>query len=383
MERSLKNYYDSPRLSQSKLKLLLLGVKAFNEITEPELFFEEKQHFIIGSAVDTLLTRGVEQFNQEFYVSNLENKPSDTVKSIINEVFSKANIGVDKVGLFAPTLRDYPDLILEACNNHSYQSNWKDETRVNKIIENFPYWEELVESNGKTILTIEDKALIDTIVNNLLNHEAIKFYFNNFADGIEIINQLHIDFEIDGVECKALLDGVIIDRNNKTLLPYDIKTTGDKVINFPRAMRKHHYQIQAAWYMEALKQWKDKSTEFKDYNILNFEFIVESTTEPGFPKRFYCSDDLLHIGKYGRPEIRYTGEIMYSCLDTDYKFPMGVSNHTNKCLTKAPVIGYLKLLEAYKFYSSRNDWSTDLINHSVLPEVLMYDTNFDVMDCFI
>lgn len=382
MERSLKNYYDSPRLSQSKLKLLLLGVKAFNEITEPELFFEEKQHFIIGSAVDTLLTRGVEQFNQEFYVSNLENKPSDTVKSIINEVFSKANIGVDKVGLFAPTLRDYPDLILEACNNHSYQSNWKDETRVNKIIENFPYWEELVESNGKTILTIEDKVLIDTIVTNFLNDEGIKFYFSNFADETEIINQLHIDFEIDGVECKALLDGVIVDKANKCLLPYDIKTIGDKVINFPRAMRRHNYQIQAAWYTEALRQWKDKSTEFKNYKILNFEFLVESTTEPGFPKKYSCSDELLYIGKYGRPEIRYTGEALYSSLDEGYKFPSKVSFHDNRALVKPAVIGYMRLLESFKYYSRTNNWSEDLINQTFLPETLSYDTNINVMDCF-
>ena len=243
MERRLEDYYNSPRLSQSKLKLLLSGVKAFTEVKEPELFFEEKQHFILGSAVDCLVTRGTEQFEQEFYISRLENKPSDTVKSIINEVFYKANITPEQIGLFAPNFIDYRDLILESCDSHNYQLNWKNETRVNKILENYEYWNELVESNGKIILTTEDESLINKIVLNFLQNDNTKYYFTSFAEEKEIINQLHIDFEIEGVECKALLDGVVVNAEDKTLEPFDVKTTGDKVFYFPKSMRRFRYDI--------------------------------------------------------------------------------------------------------------------------------------------
>lgn len=243
MERRLEDYYNSPRLSQSKLKLLLSGVKAFTEVKEPELFFEEKQHFILGSAVDCLVTRGFLQFKQEFYISKLVNKPSDTVKSIINEVFDKASVSLYQIGLFAPNFSDYSDLILECCNSHNYQMNWKDETRINKILENYEYWQELIDSNGKTILTVEDEAIINKIVLNFLENENTNYYFTTFAEEKEILNQLHIDFEIDGVECKALLDGVIVNTKNKTLEPFDIKTTGDKSFYFAKSMRRFRYDI--------------------------------------------------------------------------------------------------------------------------------------------
>lgn len=381
MGRELDNYYNSPRLSQSKLKLLLVGVRAFNEVKEPELFFEEKQHFIIGSAVDTYLTRGVEQFNQEFYVSILENKPSDTVKSIINEVFSKANINIEQIGIFAPRLDEFKDLVLESCNNHSYQSNWKDETRVNKILENYSYWEELVESNGKTILTTEDKRLIDEITTNFLNSDSTNKYFTTFADDIEILNQLHIDFQIDDVECKALLDGVIVNHFDKTLQPYDIKTIGDKVINFPKSLRRHNYQIQAAWYTEALNQWK-KNSKFEKYKILNFDFLVESTVEPGYPMVFTCDDELLYIGKYGRPEIAYSGEVIFYPFSNEYaNLPKEIKQIYREALVKPAVIGYNKLLQAYKYYRDIDDWSVDkcMIDGE---RVIGYDTNISLMDCF-
>ena len=52
--KETKLYFESEGLSQSKLKLLLLDPKKFNEVKEQELYFEENKHFLIGSAVDFL-----------------------------------------------------------------------------------------------------------------------------------------------------------------------------------------------------------------------------------------------------------------------------------------------------------------------------------------
>lgn len=359
MEKRLEDYYNSPRLSQSKLKLLLSGVKAFTEIKEPELFFEEKQCFIIGSAVDCLVTRGTQQFEQEFYVSKLENKPSDTVKSIINEVFYKSGITLEQIGLFAPNFSDYTQLILESCNSHNYQSNWKDDTRINKILENYEYWNELVESNGKTILTTEDESLINKIVLNLLQNDNTKYYFTTFAEEKEIVNQLHINFEIEGVECKALLDGVIVNTEEKTLEPFDIKTTSDRIINFPKSVRKFGYFIQASFYTEALKQWKARHKIYKDYKIKNFMFVVSSLLEPESPMLFKCTDDIIYVGKYGRGKINY---ITDSGITVKFK---------------SPTIGYIDLIKAYKHYQ-RVGWEKDSINKYLID--LDLDTELNLFD---
>ena len=60
----VEDYYTNPTISQSQLKLLLgPDPSIFNTIQEPDLYFEEKKHFIIGNGVDIQLTRPIEEFN--------------------------------------------------------------------------------------------------------------------------------------------------------------------------------------------------------------------------------------------------------------------------------------------------------------------------------
>ena len=49
----VEDYYTNPAISQSQLKLLLgSDPSIFNTIQEPDLYFEEKKHFLIGDGVD-------------------------------------------------------------------------------------------------------------------------------------------------------------------------------------------------------------------------------------------------------------------------------------------------------------------------------------------
>ena len=127
----VEEYYTNPAISQSKLKLLLgPNPNIFNTIQEPELYFEEKKHFLIGDAVDIQLTRSMEEFNQKFHISNLQNKPSDTIKSIINQVYDHVR---EIYGREIQTIDRYADAILDACNDHNYQSRWIDNTRISVV----------------------------------------------------------------------------------------------------------------------------------------------------------------------------------------------------------------------------------------------------------
>ena len=131
----VEDYYTNPAISQSQLKLLLgPDPSIFNTIQEPDLYFEEKKHFIIGDGVDIQLTRPIEEFNQKFHISNLQNKPSDTIKSIVNQVYDLVK---EEVGSLADKglLRDHTFEIIDSCNDHNYQPNWKIETRIAKVVE--------------------------------------------------------------------------------------------------------------------------------------------------------------------------------------------------------------------------------------------------------
>lgn len=338
-----ENYYDSPRLSQSKLKTLLYGPKAFLETEEPELFFEEKRHFVLGSAVDTYLTN-IAEFNEKYYISHLAEKPSDVVKSILYEVYSKAKDKIAEDETYK-NLEFLKQEIMDSCESHGYYKNLKWETRVNKILDFNDYWEEIVSSENKTILSMEEAEIVSNIVRKIYTNQYTSKYFKDSTEDITILRQLPIEFEVKEVECKALLDIVYIDHSNKTITPIDLKTIGESVKNFPESLRKRSYQIQASWYVEALYQWKENN-EFKDYNILNFKFIVVSTTEDEEPIVFTCDESLLYIGKFGRDTLYLKGEVLgsYEGMKTYHRL--------------SKIKGYIDLLDDYLYYME-NGFSQD------------------------
>ena len=327
----VEDYYINPAISQSQLKLLLgPDPSIFNTIQEPDLYFEEKKHFIIGNGVDMQLTRPIEEFNQKFHISNLQNKPSDTIKSIVNQVYDHVK---EIHGREILTIDRYPDAILDSCNDHNYQSNWKTETRIAKIVEACEYWEDLKAAEGKVVLSQEENTLISQIVMSIRTNPTTSKYFERDTNFVEILDQYSIYFNYEGIECKALLDRIIVDHKNKTIQPIDFKTMGDQTLYFPKSLRQRRYDIQAAFYTEALKSKK----VYETYEILPFKFIVESTINPGNPLVFTCSDELLDIGKNGRQP--------YKLCDKPY-----VSFEYITYMKFDEIKGFHQLIEDYKWY---------------------------------
>ena len=330
-------YYEYPAISQSQLKLLLgPDPSIFNTIQEPDLYFEEKKYFLIGDGVDMQLTRPIEEFNQKFHISNLQNKPSDTIKSIVNQVYDLVK---EEVGELAEkgVLRDHTSKILDSCNDHNYQPNWKTETRIAKIVEAWEYWEDIKAAEGKVVLSQEENDLISQIVMSIRTNPATSKYSETSKD-VEILNQLAIYFTYNNVDCKALLDRVIIDHKNKTVQPIDFKTMGDQTLYFPKSLRQRRYDIQAAFYTEALKYFIERDDKtLQDYKILPFKFIVESTINPGNPLVFTCSSELLDIGKNGRQP--------YKLCDKPY-----ISTEYITYMKFDEIKGFHQLIEDYKWY---------------------------------
>lgn len=293
-------YRDIDAVSQSQLKLLLAGVEAFNNVQAEEKYYSEKEHFIIGSGVDCYLTQGEQEYNNLYYISSLENKPTSTIMSIIKEaydLFMQETIEISDI-----ESEQVKSFIMQAINNQEYQVKWKDETRLSKVIEfGRDYWQDLIECGDRQILSLQQHDHILLIAQNILSHPYTEQYFKD-GENVDIYFQQAILFEYKGVKCKALLDMVIIDHFNKTIQGIDIKTMGDYISNFPISFNRRRYDFQAAFYTEALNYQKQNSKA--DYKILPFKFIVESTINPKTPVVFTCSESILFKGKYGIPEER-------------------------------------------------------------------------------
>ena len=304
------DYRLNEAVSQSKLKYLLKGVSVYNTVDEDDQdeYYSEKAHFIIGSAVDTLITMGKDVFKEEYYVSQLEKKPGKTMMSMIMEAFDfqmAASHGTLDYESF--TSDAVKRSLMMAVDNHQWQKRWNADTKYNKIIsEGQEYWNSLIDASGKKVLSNEQFITVSHIYESLISSPFTEKYFED-ADHLELYFQLPLYFKYNGVDCKGLLDLVIVDHANEKIIPIDIKTMGDYTINFPYSFYRRRYDFQAAFYTQAIL-----NSDFNKwcYKVDNFKFIVESTINPGTPLVFTCTEELLlKKGKFGIPD-RKIGDIL-------------------------------------------------------------------------
>jgi hypothetical protein len=352
----IKAYFESPRLGQSTLKGLLKGFDSFlsnQDKDEKELHYEEKEHFIIGSAVDCILTGEAGEFKKQYYTSQLDKKPSDVEMSMTQQVYDElAGNGIFEKSENTIELKDCEDMIKIAIENHDWQRNWKMETKVAKIIDACSnYFNDLKASYGKQILSSEQNAKIHNIVNSLRLNRRTKRFFDResqaaMGTNIEFYYQLPIYFEYEGIDCKALLDLVVVVRNEEgnivEIFPYDLKTMAGTTKYFLSSLKARRYDIQAVWYTNALMSHFNVTREV----VKQFSFIVESSTNPGKPLIFVVNDQLYKIGQQGRPAVKL--------IDTNFFHP----EMTADINIQHEIMGINQLIADYKFYEEQG-WQED------------------------
>lgn len=365
-KETIEQYFNSPLMSQSQLKTLAHGKDSFLQAKKEDkkMFYEEKGHLILGSLVDIMLTGNEEDLKNLYHISNLANKPSDAMMSIINRVLDLIKlsqqdilgiVSLDKVreSLKGKELKDFPGEILQSLDEHQYSMTWKTETRINKVLEHSEYFKDIYTALGKQVISIEEMIQAKDIVNSLRTNVRTSFYTDralqeSLSEDYDFHYQVPIKFSIQEVNCKALLDLVVVDKKNKTVYPIDFKTFFGYTIDFPvSTMYLRRYDIQAAWYSEALKH----KSIFKDYAIQPFRFVVESTKNIGKPLVFECNEELLESGRVGLPELTLENRVI-----------------------RKKVLGYEPLLEIYKFYNT-NGWEEEKIVQESVTKVLEIGIN--------
>lgn len=317
------DYKTISALNQSTLKQILVSPKSYVEAKERQLARVEstEQHFMFGSLVDMMLTESKEDFDKKYAVIPDDTGVSETIAKIVKGVYDEIN---DTFDLAWGTLEDYPEQILKHCNYELYQSRWKDETRINKIVEQgSKYFDILKKCGTKTIITESEYAKAVNCVMALRSDKHTGKYCQKKSNDpkILIIDKHVIMFEHEGLEFKGEIDRIIVNHKEKTITPIDFKTTSKSVLNFENSFWHFRYDFQAAVYMLGLT--KDKSERLKSYYEEGYSFkpmlyIVVETFLKNPPMVFEISTTAINTGLYGNvdkvPKIKENLEGFYQAI---------------------------------------------------------------------
>lgn len=349
-------YYASSALSQSEYKKLLYGVKNYKDSKDKKY---DSDALKLGSVLDTILTAEEGEFEKLYYVSNLSKLPTDAVQKVTKVVRDSLIIKYSSVDgeITDKTIEsllnvsfdtdELDEIILNAVTREKYYTNRKDETRINDI-KNYgkDYYFDLINSIGKIVLSSDEKILIDRMVKALRTSKVTGKYFDRKKQAtynkVIFHYQLPIYFMYQGLQCKALLDLCIFVYDDKDKLiriePIDLKSTFEETHKFQSVAIRYRYDIQSAWYTTAIETAYALVMN-EDTKIANFKFIVESTTTPGDPVIYSCSDEFLRIGREGRNPVYLT--------DTNLSFD---GKSPNSITIKKGILGYEQLIDLYVYY---------------------------------
>lgn len=383
-EEEIQKYFLSEALNQSSLKVILSqGMEAYLDKREElknqeELYYEERSYFVIGSGVDMWISHGEEYFKTRHHITLLTKKPSEVLMSITNQLFDEvyksyllasSELPEEERPVFAPSLDDIDlrNRINEIATSYGYQPTYGVEARINAVTRGcMAYWEELCKGVNKQILSSEEYAIIEGVVKSFQENETLRsLVFNHFQEGTsaDVVLQLPLYFFMN-VDCKALLDIVVVDHKRKAIIPMDIKTHGGYLASFNWSIKKHRYDIQAAFYTKALESVGKKHLanllnrpEVEEYLIIPFSFIVQSTKKLSIPMVFVIEEETIEAATIGKtlpdgelyPGIVQALEKYKAWYETGFNMAETLEN--NKGLLNFPNVVHVNKNFAYKDFN--------------------------------
>lgn len=318
-ENKIKDYYANKRMSNS-----LLGLIQYPTIFKARLDGEprpddEAAHLRIGSALDCLLT-SPDRWYKDFKIAD-------------------ANRPYGALGIFTNAL---PCGLTPSSPESEYQKAYElAEYKIGmpSVIRRFWSNDDAVyfyrtiacaNNDGKTILGKTEYEMVEKCRDLILNSPYTKPYFHSTNLAVELMHQVPVYFEYNGVDFKGLLDGIVINHDDKTILPFDLKTTIKSVFNFRESFLMWGYYRQCALYWKAL--WSQGSPVLdlllNGYKMLDFEFIVveKKLFAPNQPLIYRTTELDRHIGLVGG----YSDGRYYKGID--------------------------ELIDAYKWHLEKNYW---------------------------
>lgn len=297
--------------------------KLFDKIETPSLVY--------GSAVDSIITGGQEEFDSRFMVADFPSIPDSIIKIVKSLYNQYAEIYRSLVNI--------PDMsISREAEFQNYQMNWKPETRAKVIKEKgVDYYYLLFVAGDRCIIDTQTYQDVCNAVRALKESESTKFYFadnNPFEPNIERFYQLKFKACLEGIEYRCMFDELVIFHDTKEIQPLDLKTSCkrlDREWNFPSHYIEWGYQLQNRLYVRILQDVISKDEYFKDFKILPYKDIIifrGSDTPLVWDIPFTFERGTLYFGKNKQIEMRDPEDIgkeLSFYLSSRPKVPIGIN----------------------------------------------------------
>jgi len=246
---------------------------------------EEKENLAanMGRIVETLLLEP-DEFDGRFFMSSANAAPTGLMLDFIEALYKLTKEATDEKG---NVTRDFEDISREAYGIARYKLTYE------AVIKTFVspnksgdipqhYYEEIrkVRTQNLTVITPQEVSIAERIVENLKNNFVTKNIINMVdSSRYEILNQFQIEgYEIEDLKLKSMLDKVIVDHDEKKIMPYDLKCTWTVENFYDEYYLYRRAYIQAGLYWKAMSSLTEKGCKYEGYTVENLRFIVCDST---------------------------------------------------------------------------------------------------------
>lgn len=263
-----KDYHDYPAWSHSVIaKYARNGFDAMATLHDK---VEPTPAMRFGSLFDSIITRGKETLDR--YAVASKSIP-DAERKALEYIASKTTEPLDELN---------PRFITDCCDACGYQSRWGFDARFKHLSEHIEYYNKL--RSGKEVVSEEDWNDAVKMANIFHHDDYLKTIFGKDKNGIEYIYQPQfvVSFDIDSkeVNVKCMFDVLVVNHNDRTIQPVDLKTSQNPAYSFSENFVKLRYDIEAELYTDVLTRFiETKATEYSDYTILPYLFTDISRSD--------------------------------------------------------------------------------------------------------
>jgi len=233
----------------------------------------------MGRIVETLLMEP-HLFDDKFYMSSCVSTPTGLMLDFVEALYKVTKDATNEDGVVT---RQFSELAEEAYKISGFKI--KLEAVLGKFIgsESEIYYNEIrtVRTKGLTVVNTTEISIAEKIVERLKTNSTTGPIVNLVnSSRYEIIDQMQVEgYTIDGHLFKSMLDKVVIDHEQKTIQPYDLKCTWSVENFYEEYYLYRRAYIQAYLYFHAMLHITlDPESPYYEYKVQHLQFIVCDST---------------------------------------------------------------------------------------------------------